>query len=88
MQIHERLKATREDKDIMQKEIAKHIGVTERQIYRWENDLAEMGIYKLKAICLYYGVSADYILGLPDNLEKPNREKRTSEVKCQSKPQG
>ena len=73
MQIHERIKAAREDNDILQKEIAEHIGVTERQIYRWENGLAEMGIYKLKAICLYYGVSADYILGLPDNLTKPKR---------------
>lgn len=71
VQINERLKATREDKDITQKEIAEAIGVTRRQISRWEKDLSEMGIHKLREICLYYQVSADYILGLPKGLDWP-----------------
>ncbi len=30
-----------------------------------------MTISKLKALCLYYHVSADYILGLPKGLDWP-----------------
>lgn len=71
MEIHERLKATREDKDISQAEIAEHVKVSRKQISRWESKQSEMGIYKLREICLYYHVSADYILGLPKDLDWP-----------------
>lgn len=71
MEIHERLRATREDKDLMQKEIAEFLGVSEKQVSRWEKNQSEMGIYKLQKLCLYYGVSADYILGLPKGLAWP-----------------
>ena len=30
-----------------------------------------MGIFKLAAFCRFYGVSADYILGLPEGLDRP-----------------
>lgn len=71
MEIHERLKATREDKEISQEEIANAIKVSRKQVSRWETKQSEMGIYKLRELCLYYHVSADYILGLPKNLEWP-----------------
>ena len=71
MEIHERLKATREDKEVSQEEIANAIRVSRKQISRWETKQSEMGIYKLRELCLYYHVSADYILGLPKNLEWP-----------------
>ena len=35
-----------------------------------------MTIGKLKALCLYYHVSADYILGLPKGLDWPRQEKK------------
>lgn len=47
------------------KELAEVVGVTERQVFRWRAGNCEnMGIDKLKKICQYYKVSADYILGL------------------------
>lgn len=47
------------------KEIAEFVGVTERQVFRWRAGNCEnMGIDKLKKICQYYKVSADYILEL------------------------
>ena len=73
MEIHERIKATREDKDILQKDAAEFLGVSDKQIRRWENGESEMGILKLQKLCLYYGVSADYILGLPRGLDWPRR---------------
>lgn len=53
------------------KEIAEYVGVTERQVFRWRAGNCEnMGIDKLKKICQYYEVSADYILGLTGELQK------------------
>lgn len=53
-------------------EAAEYIGVNRKQLSRWASQNgAEMGIYKLKAFCTFYGVSADYILGLPKGLDWP-----------------
>lgn len=71
MQIHERIKATRIDRDITQEEIAKELNTTRQQIYKYEAGVQEMSISKLRALCLYYHVSADYILGLPRGLDWP-----------------
>lgn len=73
MQIYDRLRALIDDNDTSQTELAKKINVNRRQIQRWLNGDAEMGIYKLKEICEYYGVSADYLLGLPNDLEWPRK---------------
>ena len=53
MKIGERIKSTRIDKDQTQKQIGEILGVTEKQISRWEKDTQEMGIWKLKDFCLY-----------------------------------
>lgn len=71
MEINETFKGLIEDTDTSVQELAEKIGVNRKQIQRWMNGDAEMGIYKLKKICEYYGVSADYILGLPKGLEWP-----------------
>lgn len=59
------------DNDMTQEELAEIIGVHRKQIGRWINGQAEMGIDKLKKICQYYGVSADYILNLGKGLKHP-----------------
>lgn len=71
MQINERLRALREDKELTQKEIADIIGTTQQQIYKYEHGIQEMTIGRLSMLCEYYGVSADYILGLPMGLNWP-----------------
>ena len=77
MQIGERLKGLREDKDLTQDEIATAIGITRRQYIRYEKDEQEMSINKIYNICIYYGVSADYILGLPEGLAWPRPGHKT-----------
>lgn len=49
----------------------KVIGVSTKQIRRWRDGTSEMGIEKLEKLCRYYHVSADYILGLPRDLDWP-----------------
>lgn len=71
MEIHDRLKAAREDADMTQAQAAIAAGCARRQYIRYEQGEQEMGIAKLKALCLALGVSADYLLGLPRGLEWP-----------------
>ena len=58
-----------EDSDTKVQDLAKVIGVSTKQIRRWRDGTSEMGIEKLEKLCRYYHVSADYILGLPRDLE-------------------
>ncbi len=59
------------DHDETQEQLATLIGVSRKQIGRYENEEQEMTIDKLIKICLHYRVSADYILGLPKGLGWP-----------------
>lgn len=71
MEIHEKLKSTREDADISQSKLAMALDTTQNQISRWEIGKNDMTAKKLKAFCEYFQVSADYILGLPEGLSWP-----------------
>ena len=68
MEYYEKLKEIRIDKDKKQEDIAKILKTTKQQISKYENGTNEMTVGKLKTLCLYYQVSADYILGLPQGL--------------------
>ena len=82
MEIHERLKALREDRDLTQEEVAKALKTTRAQIWKYENKRQDMTAQRLKEFCDYYGVSSDYILGLPEGLNWPRKEKRESTCNC------
>ena len=71
MEIYERIKALRDDRDITQKELADYLNTTRQQIYKYETGQQEMTVSKLRSICEFYHVSADYILGLPKGLNWP-----------------
>lgn len=59
------------DNDLTQQDIADICGVSDATVGHWENKRREMGVNYIIALCKYYKVSADYILGLPDNFEYP-----------------
>lgn len=71
METNERIKGLREDKDLTQAEVALKMGITRRQYIRYEKGEQEMTVSKLSSLCQFYGVSADYILGLPEGLAWP-----------------
>lgn len=73
MEYYERIRSTREDNEENQTDLAKVLKTTRQQMYKYENGINEMTVSKLKAICEHYGVSADYILGLPPGLEWPRK---------------
>lgn len=63
------LKGLREDKDLYQKDIAKILNTSQSYYAQYENGKRALPIEHLKTLCLFYGVSADYILGLPKGLK-------------------
>lgn len=69
MQYYERLKELRIDNDKTQKEIANILNTSQSYYARYENGKHPIPVEHLKTLCLYYKVSADYILGLPKGLE-------------------
>lgn len=71
MSYRQRLKELREDHDISQTEIARILQTTQHQVSKYERQQQEMTVPKLKALCEFYGVSADYILDLPKGLKWP-----------------
>ena len=61
-----RIRDLREDSDKTQQEIADILGTSQTMYARYERGANELPIRHLIALCLYYKVSADYILGLSD----------------------
>lgn len=64
-----RMRNLREDNDKTQKQIADVLGTSQTMYSRYERGANEMPIRILLALCEYYGVSADYLLGLTDEKE-------------------
>jgi len=59
-----RIRDLREDHDKTQQEIADMLGTSQTMYARYERGANELPIRHLISLCKYYGVSADYILGL------------------------
>lgn len=70
-----RLRELREDKEpkTTQKNIAELLGTTQQYYSEYENGNRKLPIEHLYKLCEFYGVSADYILGLPKGLKYPER---------------
>ena len=71
MKYYQRIKDTREDKDIGQKQIADYLNITQQQYSLYETGKRKIPAEMLGEICLYLNISADYILGLPKGLNRP-----------------
>ena len=58
------IKDLREDHDKTQREVAEYLGTTQQVYSRYEKGENEIPVRHIIALCKYYNVSADYILGL------------------------
>jgi transcriptional regulator with XRE-family HTH domain len=61
-----RLKDLREDADLTQSELAKHLNVRQNTYSQYENGQRQIPIEQLIALARYYNTSTDYLLGLTD----------------------
>lgn len=62
----DRLKSLRKEKGINQKAVAEAIGITTSAYSNYEQGTREPSLEILVALCKFYEVSADYLLGLED----------------------
>ena len=58
---------------LTQTDLANAIGVTQRTISFLETGASEPSLRDITAICRYFNVSADYLLGLPRDMEYPDK---------------
>lgn len=65
---YEILKDLREDKDLNQTQVAELLNTDQSYYAKYEKGIRPLPIRHLKTLCLFYGVSADYVLGLPQGL--------------------
>jgi transcriptional regulator with XRE-family HTH domain len=57
----------REDNDLTQREVAKVINKSQQGYSHIEDGRAELKIEDLIKLCKFYGVSADYFIGMTEN---------------------
>ena len=70
MKYAERIRELRQDNDYTQQKIAYILGVAQTTYSQYELEKRPMPIEYLVALCKFYNVSADYILGLT-NKKRP-----------------
>ena len=63
-----RMRDLREDHDKTQKQIAEILGTSQTMYARYERGANELPIRHLITLCHHYGVSADYMLGLDEEI--------------------
>ena len=69
----EKIRLLREEKELNQTELGDAVGMTQRKISYLECGRYEPSFDDLRALCRYFQVSADYLLGFPKTLPYPRR---------------
>lgn len=70
MEIYEIIRGLREDSDLTQQDMADILKIGRTMYRRYETGETEIPIRHLKTICIYFRVSSDYLLGLPNGLRR------------------
>ena len=66
MNYRERIKSVREDRDLTQEQIGRLLNKSQQGYNHIETGRAELKIEDLIRLCKFYGLSADYLIGLTD----------------------
>lgn len=61
---YRRIRDTREDRDLTQKEIAEVLGIRYQQYQRYETGEYEIPVHQLIKLAEFYGVSVDYLVSI------------------------
>ena len=62
----ERLKELREEKGLTQRELGKRVGTSGQNISRWEKGEKMPTLNSIIPLCIFFGCSSDYLIGLKD----------------------
>ena len=75
MTLGEKIRLLREERELNQTQLGKEVNMTQRKISYLELDKYEPSVEDIKSLCMFFHVSADYLLGFPKHLPYPKREK-------------
>ncbi len=70
----EKIKNLREDADLNQTQLGQAINATQRKISYIECNKYEPSINDIISLCNFFKVSADYLLGIPYDYDKPKNK--------------
>ena len=73
MTLGEKVRQLREQMELNQTELGNELNMTQRKVSYLENNKYEPSIEDLKAICCFFNISADYLLGFSKNLPFPKK---------------
>ena len=73
-----RLRDLREDNDLLQKDIAKVLNMSQTGYSQYETETNDIPTSILKKLALYYNTSIDYIVGLTNEKKPYARSKKTN----------
>ena len=71
----EKIRLLREERELNQTELGQAVNMTQRRVSYIENNRYEPSVEDIKALCKFFHVSADYLLGFPKNLPYPGKHK-------------
>ncbi|MGX8699642.1 MAG: helix-turn-helix domain-containing protein [bacterium] len=69
MTFSERMTEARRALGVSQRQAAQALGISQAQLSHYENGQREPRLELIPALCRYYGVSADYLLGVTDTAD-------------------
>lgn len=66
----DKIRNLREDRDLNQTQLGKAVNMTQRKVSYIECGKNEPSVEDIVAFCRFFKVSADYLLGIPDEYRK------------------
>lgn len=69
----EKIRLLREQRELNQTELGAAVNMTQRKVSYLENGKYEPSLEDIKALCRFFNVSADYLLGFSKPLPYPKR---------------
>lgn len=81
MEIYEKIRNLRDDADKSQEQVAKYLGITRPQYSLYETGKREFKLEHIRKLCLYYNISADAILNLPEGMPYSHSKTKRGEKK-------
>lgn len=71
----QKLRLLREDRELNQAQLGEAVQMTQRKVSYLEHDRYEPSMEDIRAICRYFHVSADYLLGFSKPYPYPRKTK-------------
>ena len=73
MTFGEKIRMLREEKEMNQTQLGEAVYMTQRKVSYMELDRYEPSLKDLRALCQFFHVSADYLLGFPKAFPYPKK---------------